>query len=188
MNLAECPNTKYAPDVRFWVSPVSADEVDGPLVIKRMITHVPPYFCWRTKTKGKVKPSDMLCIYATRQGGGTGGVVAHARVASEEQDDLNRAQLLLSGKATKQDPILQIMDELQQTNDVAALEHMRLFPRIFLLADVTSYSAPVALAPVFAQLHDHRLEARNPGQFASATREICEHDFLVLTGHADPVG
>ncbi len=189
MSIAGCPNTKYAPQVSFWMSPVSADEdAEGPLVIKRMIRQAAPYFCWKTHTNGRVKPNDMLCIYATEQGGGPGGVVAHARVTSEEQDELNRAQLLSSGKATRQDPILQIMDELQQANDVAALEHMRRFPRIFLLTDVVSYFGdPVALASVFVRLHDHVRAARNEGQFASATREICEHDFLVLTRQADPV-
>ncbi len=168
----------------FWFSPVGADpDHVATDVIRMMLAFKPPFYALGLSTPNRYQmaKNDRLCVYATLQGGGPGGIVADATV-EESPEDWRLAQGIHEFIKPKGQPRTDaLLRPLWEYLDKSV--HARQFPIVVLLRDVHEYIArPICVTPELHAGLDSYALAPDLGLYVSATKRITERDFGILTG------
>jgi hypothetical protein len=169
--------------MKYWMSPVSdEDGRSGVDVVRAMLDHTPPYFCWGANTHGTARPGDRLCIHVTKRGD-VGGVVANGAVTSTAMELVMVGVLRDMTRLTDDiRPLAVLVDMLKSDR------HVTKYQRVFTLdADPKKlrcyYNDPVVIDDdFFLSLHVYQQgRVANRGLLASATLDLDVHDFDLLT-------
>jgi hypothetical protein len=167
----------------FWFSSVGADPGQTASdVVRMMLQFEPPFYALGVDTPNRYQmaKNDKLCIYATFEGGGPGGVVADATI-DESPDDWRLAQGIHEVIKPKGQARADALRPLWEFLDRSV--HAKQFPVIVLLRDVHEYIArPIHVTPELHKSLDSYALAPDLGLYVSATKRITERDFGVLTG------
>jgi hypothetical protein len=142
----------------YWLTAVSdAEEISAQQRIRAHLDHGWYVYGERTPGRKRLHVGDYLCFYETGV-----GVVAEAKVAS-----------------------------LPEYRTLSFIPDAEKYPWSFRVTNVRYFfDAPVVIdAPLRAQLE--AFQGRDPTRswswFVQATRDVTEHDFLLLTGRTDPI-